>query len=278
MVLKWVGPLALLAALVIGDQIRINRPGHKYRLSVEVETPDGIKSNSGVLAVHPDRGYSRGGHTRTAGDAVYVDLGGGKNLVALLAHLDKAIDLDDINYVALRAYGAARGDRVSFSAMSSQTGVVPVTGKLIPVLMTFADPADPGSARAVLPDDSEAALGPGVPAARAHRRSGAERLLAARFRRQARRTRHPRHQGPAALARRRQCARRRRAPCGWPARRREHRCRGRLRPKVTAFGAARADPGHRHRCCAGLQGGLCTDRQLIRRELEGMIVFAASQT
>ncbi|MCC8940912.1 hypothetical protein H8A99_31860, partial [Bradyrhizobium sp. Arg68] len=161
MVLKWVGPLALLAALVIGDQIRINRPGHKYRLSVEVETPGGIKSASGVLAVHPDRGYSRGGHTRTAGDAVYVDLGGGKNLVALLAHLDKAIDLDDINYVALRAYGAARGDRISFSAMSSQTGVVPVTEKLIPVLVTFADPADPGSARAVLPEDSEAALGQG---------------------------------------------------------------------------------------------------------------------
>ena len=86
---KWFGPLALLAALVIGDQIRINRPGHKYRLTVEVETPDGRKSASGVLAVHPDRGYSRGGQTRTVGDAVFVDLGGGKNLVALLAHVDK---------------------------------------------------------------------------------------------------------------------------------------------------------------------------------------------
>ena len=59
MISKWFGPLALLAALVIGDQIRINRPGHKYRLTVEVETPDGIKSASGVMAVHPDRGYSR---------------------------------------------------------------------------------------------------------------------------------------------------------------------------------------------------------------------------
>ena len=86
---KWFGPLALLAALVIGDQIRINRPGHKYRLAIEVETPDGVKSASGVVAVHPDRSYSRGGHTRTAGDAVYVDLGGGKNLVALLAHVDR---------------------------------------------------------------------------------------------------------------------------------------------------------------------------------------------
>src|ERR1700710_1665827 len=96
---KWVGPVALLAALVIGDQIRINRPAHKYRLSVEVDTPDGVKSTSGVMAVHPDRGYSRGGSTRTKGDAVFVDLGGSKNLVALLAHLDSAVDLDGMNYL-----------------------------------------------------------------------------------------------------------------------------------------------------------------------------------
>jgi len=83
---KWFGPVALLAALVIGDQIRINRPAHKFRLAVEVETPDGSKSASGVVAVHPDRSYSRRGQTRTVGDAIFVDLGGGKNLVALLAH------------------------------------------------------------------------------------------------------------------------------------------------------------------------------------------------
>jgi hypothetical protein len=160
---KWLGPLALLAALVIGDQIRINRPGHKYRLTVEVETPDGIKSASGVMAVHPDRSYSRGGHTRTSADAVFVDLGGGKNLVALLAHLDgKSIDLDGMNYVALRAYNAA-GRKVSFNEMSRATGAgaVPVTGALIPVLATFADPIDPGTARAVMPDDVEARLGKG---------------------------------------------------------------------------------------------------------------------
>src|ERR1043165_8253186 len=45
--LKWIGPLGLLAALVIGDQIRINRPGHKYRMTVEADTPTGVKSASG---------------------------------------------------------------------------------------------------------------------------------------------------------------------------------------------------------------------------------------
>jgi hypothetical protein len=158
---KWFGPVALLAALWIGDQIRINRPGHKYRLTVEVETPEGCKSASGVMAVHPDRSYSRGGQTRTAGDAVFVDLGGGKNLVALLAHVGKKLDLDDINYVALRAYTAAGGMRVSFNEMSRLRGTVPVTDALIPVLVTFGDPANPGTARNVPPADAEAVLGKG---------------------------------------------------------------------------------------------------------------------
>ena len=158
---KWFGLLALLAVLVIGDQIRINRPGHKYRLTVEVETSAGIRSASGVLAVTPDRGYNNRGKTLASGDAVFVDLGGGKNLVALLAHPDKTLDLDGINYVALRAYGAAGGQRVSFNQMSRTTGVVPVTGALIPVLATFADPAEPKSMRSVAPDNLEASLGPG---------------------------------------------------------------------------------------------------------------------
>jgi hypothetical protein len=158
---KWIGPLALLAALVIGDQIRINRPGHKYRLTVEVDTPEGVKSASGVMAVHPDRSYSRGGKTLTKGDAVFVDLGGGKNLVALMAHIDNTLDLDGTNYVALRAYTAAQGKRVSFKDMSRMSGVVPVKGALIPVLVSFGDPANPGTARTLAPEDAEAALGKG---------------------------------------------------------------------------------------------------------------------
>jgi len=158
---KYVGPLLLLAALVIGDQIRINRPNHKYRLTVEVETPEGVKSASGVMAVHPDRSYSRGGKTSTKGDAVFVDLGGGKNLVALLAHNDKSLELDEINYVALRAYKAAERN-ATFNQMSQMTGTVPVKGEVIPVLVSFTDPADPGTARVVSPEGVEAVLGKGI--------------------------------------------------------------------------------------------------------------------
>jgi hypothetical protein len=171
---KWFGPLVLLAALVIGDQIRINRPAHKYRLTVEVETPEGRKSASGVVAVHPDRSYTRRGQTRTLGDAIFVDLGQGKNLVALLAHIDNnKLELDGINYVALRAYTAASGGkRVSFSAMSA-------TGRRRSRAREGLSP--PGN----------------------HRRGGAERILADRLRRHAGRARHARHSSETAVAQRR---------------------------------------------------------------------------
>jgi hypothetical protein len=158
---KWIGPIGLLAALVIGDQIRVNRPGHKYRLAVEVETPAGVKSASGVMSVHPDRGYSRHGSTLTKGDAVWVDLGGAKNLVALLAHVgDKEVELDGMNFVALRAFNAG-GRKTTFNAMNQMTGTAPVTGALIPVLAAFSDVGDPATMRVVKPDDLEATYGKG---------------------------------------------------------------------------------------------------------------------
>ena len=63
---------------------------------------------------------------------MFVDLGGAKNLVALLAHLDKTLDLDAINYVALRAYGEAGGQRVSFNQMSRMTRHRPGDGRADP--------------------------------------------------------------------------------------------------------------------------------------------------
>jgi hypothetical protein len=159
---KWFGLLGLVAALYVGDQIRLDRPAHKYRLSVVVETPDGNRSASGVLSVHPDRGYSRGGTTQTRGDAVFVDLGGGRNLIALLAQGEHGADAEGMSYLALRVLSAAGGKRLSFNDVARNMGSAPVTGELLPVLVSFADLNDPTSARTVRPDGLEAAFGKGV--------------------------------------------------------------------------------------------------------------------
>jgi hypothetical protein len=59
----------------------------------------------------------------------------------------------------LRAYTGAAGAPVSLDQMSRLSGVVPVSGALMPVLLSFADPANPGSAHTV--SAAAAALGAG---------------------------------------------------------------------------------------------------------------------
>ena len=159
---KWFGPLALLAALVIGDQIRINRPAHKYRLTVEVETPEGRKSASGVLAVHPDRSYPAA--ARPARWAMpFSSISGRARTSSRCWRMSTTTSSYSTTSTTspCAPIRPLRGKRVSFNAMSALTGIVPVTGELVPVLVTFADPADPASARAVAPDDAEAVFGKG---------------------------------------------------------------------------------------------------------------------
>ncbi|MBB5051436.1 hypothetical protein HNQ36_001390 [Afipia massiliensis] len=161
---KWIGLAVLLAALVIGERIYLYRPDHKYRLTVEVETPGGIRSASGVFSVHPNRAYGGSGSgpagPRAKGDAVFVDLGNGRNLAMLLLHGINPAETDGMSYLPMRAFAAA-GRRIDFRDVKRQTDSVPVAGELIPTLVTFADVANPASARAVDPANLPAAFGQG---------------------------------------------------------------------------------------------------------------------
>ncbi len=161
---KWIGPAVLLAALVLGERTYLYRPDHKYRLTVEVETPDGIRSASGLISVHPNRGYGGSGSGPAGpsikGDAVFVDLGNGRNLVSLLLHGINPAETDGLSYLPLRAFAAA-GRRIDFRDVKRQTETVSVTGELIPTLVTFADVSNPATARAVDPANLPAVLGQG---------------------------------------------------------------------------------------------------------------------
>lgn len=161
---KWIGPVVLLAALVIGERTYLRRPDHKYRLTVDVDTPEGIRSASRVLSVHPNRSYGGSGSgpagPRIKGDAVVVDLGKGRHLAALLLHGINPAETDGMNYLSLRAFAAA-GRRIDFRDVKKQTDTVSVTGELIPTLVTFGDVSEPRSARAVDPANLPATFGQG---------------------------------------------------------------------------------------------------------------------
>lgn len=138
------------------------RPDHKYRLTVEITTPQGVKSAAGVMAIYKDKisVAGIGGGVRVKGDAIFVDLGNGRNVIALLVHGKDGLDFDGMSHLALNAFASA-GERVQFKDVKDLSGKVPVTGELIPTLITFTDLADPLSARELDPADIGAVLGEG---------------------------------------------------------------------------------------------------------------------
>jgi hypothetical protein len=135
------------------------------KLTLTVETPDGEVSGSGVVRVawsdSPDLfGDAPHWHSEVHGEATVVDLGDGKYLFALIGGAERLAlrvfhegrfpqDTDGlapiIRTVAAQKRGTAR--RVSPEAM--------------PLLVTFADIADPRTVARVDPDDLAATFGPG---------------------------------------------------------------------------------------------------------------------
>jgi hypothetical protein len=91
---RWVRRLAmwvLAPVVLLYGFFQYNYPTctFRYKLTAEVMTPDGLKTGSSVIEVsysstHPLPNPGRWREDTVTGEAVYVDLGGGKNLFVLL--------------------------------------------------------------------------------------------------------------------------------------------------------------------------------------------------
>ena len=80
-----------LSACGLTDNLVDDRtPNHRYRLTVEVETPEGLKTGSSVIQVEQSLGRAGGApassqiYRKVHGEAVAVDLPDGLTLFALL--------------------------------------------------------------------------------------------------------------------------------------------------------------------------------------------------
>ena len=159
--------LALAVAVLLGwGWIYLARPDHKYRLTIEVQTPGGVRSASGVMAVHIGANLhllpEATGGSAAKGVAIFVDLGDGRNLIVALTHGRNGIDFDGMTDLAMNAFAAA-GQKVPFKEVSRLTGKVQlyVYGNLIPTLVTFGNVTDPNTVRVLDPGDIEAVFGSG---------------------------------------------------------------------------------------------------------------------
>lgn len=138
---------------------------HRYRLVVEVETPAGMQSSASVIQVsyaeymlvwNPS---ASGLKIQPKGEAIFFDLGNGRNLVVTLGFGPTGTDVDTLSALAAKAFG--RYQAFWYKQAPSWGGRAELHGGLIPTLVTFGDPADPRTLRVVQPDEFVAVLGTG---------------------------------------------------------------------------------------------------------------------
>ena len=150
---------------------QVSRFTYRYRLSLEIETPEGVASGSGVLEVRAVDAKGIDGRlpmVGTVGEAVVVDLGRRGSLFALLkrdyrraersGELSADVTLrvankDDHKYE--RYVPLARD-------IAATEGVIEVLPEELPMLVRFRNIADPATVEKVDPKNLAKSFGAGV--------------------------------------------------------------------------------------------------------------------
>lgn len=154
----------------------------RYRLTVEVETAQGLRTGSSVIEVrgvkNPDWVNPEGRGTRASfeGEAAAVDLPGGRTLFALLKSAGGGSDAADYPWLAfrdrlkdskdwldsMRRLRGWQGEVVPMPATETVLGNGGATVSALPLLVTFRNIRDPKSVERVDPEALDASFGPGV--------------------------------------------------------------------------------------------------------------------
>lgn len=168
------GLLGGAAVLILGAcGILSSNFSYRYKITVEVETPQGLrtgfavhetqvsKSNIDLGDLNPKR------EMRTRGEAVAVDLPGGQTLFVLIpdsnltqAVLDPAWKNDWVDSAKRISGGDTPQGPLPMTPGKSEDRLAKPTG--YPMLVRFRDLADPKTVEQVKPDDMAANFGAGV--------------------------------------------------------------------------------------------------------------------
>ena len=160
-----VGRVACMSAVAVAVLLAGCNPFGKtwesnQKLTVEVATPQGTKSGAAVTQVRWSDVNALGNYSASfEGEATVVEVAPGRYLFALIGEGTTYI----AQYTFHRQLGASRGDyQTLIPAIAAFRGSADVPRDAYPLLVTFADIADPRTVRKVDPDDLPASFGPGV--------------------------------------------------------------------------------------------------------------------
>ena len=166
--MKW---LVILCALILAPYVawKIAYPTytHRFRLVIEVEANGEVKRGSSVIEVSqtgiPEAFYVTGkGSTapQAKGEAVFVDLGQGRNVVALFGYGPTASNSDRIAFLAAQAFDLDGNH--AWRTLPNMQGRRELIPRLIPTLVTMPNVKDASSAAVVAPEDFPKFFGPDV--------------------------------------------------------------------------------------------------------------------
>jgi len=168
--------LALTALMLSGCAAEEDKaPDYRYRLTVEVETPQGLRSGSSVIEVQQSigrttmSGFGEQVFLRIRGEAVAVDLPDGRTLYALLR---SSGDVEWAARVIPFLSPDANDDNPldDLLLLEGETELPRTWSKpgpfdnrsAYPMIVTFGDEAEPASVAQVNPDNLAASFGEGV--------------------------------------------------------------------------------------------------------------------
>jgi hypothetical protein len=138
---------------------------YRYRMTVEVLADGAVRSGASVIEVRiakqPQFGNAPPQVSRVRGEAVFVDLGGGRNVIALLAAGPNAKNFDYPYNVIPTVFGLTFNDH-DLAKLSGLRGSRQLPANFLPTLATFADLNDPKTGRVVRPEEFEQVFGHGV--------------------------------------------------------------------------------------------------------------------
>ncbi len=163
--------IVVLAALYGGYKLLFpNYPTYSWhqKMTVEVETPDGIKTGSSVISVKWVDGSNpanRWNHY-IRGEAVVIDMGDGGYLYALLRGLSNQTNASLMFAAAISKRKGRVTDKKLFAEVVSKrdraSGLVDLPDHLYPTLVTFEDIDTPTTVKIIEPHDFVKYFGEGM--------------------------------------------------------------------------------------------------------------------
>lgn len=136
-------------------------------MTVEIAVDDTVRSGSSVIEVRLRRQPRILPETlpvvpKVIGEAVFVDLGRGRNVIALLASGPNGSGFNYPDHIVPELFHINTLDDRELAKITSLRGRRDIPERYLPTFVTFADLNDPKSARVVKPDEFSQVFGAGA--------------------------------------------------------------------------------------------------------------------